>query len=330
MNSTQANERTGIWTLLPQTVSSQARFIAEAFRQFPPAAQALPTTQREWRERNEAAKAFHSHPMVQQTLNIRPTQISKLTLAGAEHTLFAPMGHAAAQDPRLIVYLHGGGYVQGDPELEGQTVTPLVEALGRPVLSVRYPLWWESPPPADVERVVAVLGELLKEREASSIVLMGTSAGGGLALRSTLRMKALGEPMPAALVLSTPWTDITGAGDTFRTLMPYDILEGTVVDAVRSLLGSDKLMSSPDLSPIYADYPADFPPTIVATGTRDALLSDCARLQRKLTDAGVENELRVFEGMPHGFMCFRMPESDACLRDYAGFIARHLEIKAGA
>jgi acetyl esterase/lipase len=140
-------------------------------------------------------------------------------------------------------------------------------------------------------------------------------------------MKALGQPMPAALVLSTPWADVTGAGDTYQTLMPYDILENSVVGGVRSLLGSDELMGSPDLSPIYADYPADFPPTIVATGTRDALLSDCARLQRKLIDAGVENELRVFEGMPHGFMCFRMPEADACMRDYAHFIARHLGMK---
>ncbi len=262
--------------------------------------------------------------MMQQALNIKPADSRKIMLAGAEHVLFTPPNHDAARDRRIVMHLHGGGYVGGSPETELPAATPVAAALGCPVLSIRYPLWWEERPPADVDRVVAVYRELRKERDAGSIALAGWSAGGGLALRSTLKLRQLGEPLPAALALDTPWTDVTGASDTFRTLMPYDILDSSIVDTVRALVGSEEALRSAACSPIYADYSSDFPPTIIATGTRDALLSDCARLQRKLTDANVENELRVFEGMPHGFMGFRMPETDAYVRDITGFLARHL------
>ncbi|NGY05858.1 alpha/beta hydrolase [Solimonas terrae] len=324
MNTHTEKRETGVWSLLPDTISREARAIAEMFRHVP-INRVAPTSTEEWRARNEAGKAFIASPLMQQMLNVKPAQSRRLTLDGAEHVLFHPPGYDAGRDPRLLVHIHGGGYVSGAPENEACSATPVVELLNCAVLSVRYPLWWEAPPGADVDRLVAIYRELRKERPASSIALMGNSAGGGLALRTTLRLHALGEALPAALLLATPWTDVTGAGDTNRTLVPYDILDTDSLDTVRKLVGSDEALRSAALSPIHARYPADFPPTIIATGTRDTLLSDCARLQRKLIDAGVTQELRVFEGMPHGFMGFRMPESDACMQDFCTFLDRYLK-----
>jgi monoterpene epsilon-lactone hydrolase len=317
-------EKTGVWTALPQTVSIEARFIAEALRHARIVPGAPPQTPDEWRARNKAGSPLTASPGFQAMLNIKPIEHRTMTVDGAAHSLFVPPNCDAEHDRRIVMHVHGGGYVLGAPENEAPIAAPLAIALGCPVLSIRYPLWWEALPPADVDRVVSVYRELRKDRDASSIALMGVSAGGGLALRSALKLKELGERLPAALALATPWTDVSGTGDTFTTLMPYDVLENTVIDDVRQLLGPNSDLRSPAFSPIYADYSADFPPTIIATGTRDALLSDCARLQRRLTDAGVANDLRVFEGMPHGFMGFRMPETDAFVQDFTQFLGRHL------
>ncbi len=60
-------------------------------------------------------------------------------------------------------------------------------------------------------------------------------------------------------------------------------------------------LASPDISPLFADVAKGFPPTLISTGTRDVLLSDCARLSTKLRAAGVDVDLRVMEGMWHVF-----------------------------
>jgi len=73
---------------------------------------------------------------------------------------------------------------------------------------------------ADVDRVVSVYRELRKQHDAGSIALMGWSAGGGLALRSTLKLQQLGEAAARGARTRHAVDDVTGAGDTFRTLMP--------------------------------------------------------------------------------------------------------------
>jgi len=202
-----------------------------------------------------------------------------------------------SHDQRIVMHLHGGGYVGGSPEIELAAATPVAAALGLTgCCRSAIRLWWRSGPPADVDRVVAVYRELRKEHHAGSIALMGWSAGGGLALRSTLKLQQLGRAIARPCSHSPRrWTDVTGAGDTFRTLMPYDILDGSIIDTVRELVGSEEALRSSALLThlrrlllrLSADHHRHPAP-------RDALLSDCARLQRKLTDANVENELRVF------------------------------------
>ncbi len=86
-------------------------------------------------------------------------------------------------------------------------------------------------------------------------------------------------------------------------------------------------LTDPSVSPLYADFAKGFPPAYISTGTRDLLLSTAARLQRKLTDAGVANRLYVHEGMWHSFQIGpkpTMPEARAAWIDMTGFFDRHL------
>jgi len=279
-----------------------------------------------WRSRHDAIDALLTeNSKYPSLLNSTAAKSCEVCVAGATHTLFVPPNFDPKNDKRLILHLHGGGYVQGSPQCEAPIATPIAAAVGCPVLAIRYPLWSEALPPADVDRVIAVFLELIKDRESHSIALMGTSAGGGLALRTALGLAKLKVPMPASIVLAAPWADLSGGGDTFSTLMPLDVVEPTIIGNIRRLIGASTSLRSPELSPVYAVFPSNFPPTIVAAGTRDSLLSDCVRLQRKLTDVGVQNDRRLFEGMPHGFMYFRTPETSAFVKDFASFIDSHIK-----
>jgi acetyl esterase/lipase len=84
-------------------------------------------------------------------------------------------------------------------------------------------------------------------------------------------------------------------------------------------------LASPDISPLFADVAKGFPPTLITTGTRDVLLSDCARLSTKLRRAGVNVDLRVTEGMWHVFEFYpQLPEAEDSIRGIATFLDKHL------
>ena len=72
-------------------------------------------------------------------------------------------------------------------------------------------------------------------------------------------------------------------------------------------------------------FPDLMPPTLITSGTRDLLLSDCARLSTKLRAAGVAAELRVWEGMWHVFEFYpQLPEAEASLKELGAFLKQHL------
>jgi acetyl esterase/lipase len=77
----------------------------------------------------------------------------------------------------------------------------------------------------------------------------------------------------------------------------------------------------PSLSPVYADYSKGFPPTLLASGTRDILLSDTVRTHRALRAVGVDAELHVLEAAPHGFFRGVTPEDEELDREVRRFLA---------
>jgi acetyl esterase/lipase len=96
--------------------------------------------------------------------------------------------------------------------------------------------------------------------------------------------------------------------------------EMTLEPAVRAFAGNFD-PSSPSLSPVYAEFPGTFPPTLITTGTRDLFLSDCARLSTRMRASGIKAELRVWEGMWHVFEYYQdIPEARQSLAEIAGFM----------
>jgi acetyl esterase/lipase len=180
----------------------------------------------------------------------------------------------------------------------------------------------EHPYPTPLDDCVAAYRALLDEHRAADLVVEGASAGGNLAAATVLRARDEGHPRPAGVVLVSPEADLTEAGDSFRTNLGVDtILTGSLMEANLLYAGGYDLRD-PYLSPVYADFAAGFPPTILTTGTRDLFLSNTVRMHRALRAAGVEAELHVWEAAGHAMFLGGTPEDAERVREVRRFVDR--------
>lgn len=264
-------------------------------------------------------------PEVEEMRLAYPSTMDEWSIAGANHLLITPNNFRNENAHRLVVYIHGGGYTLFSPESSVGSSLPAAHYLGAKVLALRYPLAWQKPYPAARDLVVAVYKELLTHYASQKIAMFGDSAGGALLMSAVLTLRDEGIPLPSVLGLLSPWADLTKTGDSQTLLRGADpILDYDLnLKASADLYAGGINLNDPRVSPLYADFSKGFPPCYISTGTRDLFLSHCARLQRKLIDAKIANQLIVYEGMWHVFQSFLIPEQREAWRDMAAFFERH-------
>ena len=250
-------------------------------------------------------------------------------IAGVTVREIVPASLDPAKTGQLLVHFHGGGYTMNGGEASTGEAVLAAHYSGIRAISVDYRMAPDHPFPAGLDDAVAVWKALLAERPAAAMAALGTSAGGGLTLALTLKLKALGLPLPGALGLGTPWTDLTGASDSYAVNENVDGVFSRFdgfARAMAALYAGAAGVTDPLVSPIFGDF-AGFPPSIFVTGTRDILLSDTVRAYRAMRAAGVEARLEVHEAMSHAeyIYAFDSPESAVAFGDVAAFFATHLK-----
>jgi epsilon-lactone hydrolase len=229
-------------------------------------------------------------------VKVEPTKIG-----GVNAFIVTPENIPEANTDRLLVHVHGGGYVFFPGE-SGTREAILMAGYGKfKVISIDYRMPPDFPYPAAMDDAMAVWKEVVKTSDPKKMAIFGTSTGGGMTLAMVLRAKKEGLPLPAATAPGTPWSDMTKTGDTFFTNEMIDNIlvsnDGWLGDAAK-LYANGTDLKDPQLSPVYGDY-TGFPPTILTSGTRDLFLSNTVRVHRKLRQAGVVSDLHVFEGQSH-------------------------------
>jgi monoterpene epsilon-lactone hydrolase len=228
-----------------------------------------------------------------------------------------------------LLYLHGGGYFACSPRTH-RSITGAYALGGFSVFAPDYRLAPENPFPAAVEDALASYKAMLDRAPANRLAIGGDSAGGGLALATLLAAKSAGLPMPACILLFSPWTDLAATGDSVVTNARQDsmlygpkIAEGAEI----YLNGADP--KNPLASPLYGDL-RGLPPLLIQVAAPEVLLNDSTRLADRAREAGVTVDLSIWENLPHAWQVNQLflPEAKQALDQALEFAKAALALKA--
>ena len=233
----------------------------------------------------------------------------------------------AATD-RVLLYLHGGGYVVGSMHSHRKLASHIAAAIGCRALNVDYRLAPEHPHPAAVTDAVTVYRWLLDQGvQPAHIVVSGDSAGGGLTLALLVALAQQGIAQPALAVPLSPWAELEGNGETAVSNAEVDMMVSmtalkTMADAF--LGGGDP--RDPLAAPVYADL-RGISPLYIQVGGHETLLDNATRIASRAAAAGVDVRLDVFPEMQHVFQIAagNIPEAD----DAIARIAAHARPRLG-
>ena len=222
---------------------------------------------------------------------------------------------------RALLYCHGGGYTSGTLGYSRILASKLAHTTGYEVLSFDYRLAPEHPFPAAPDDAMKAWNYLMyRGYGARDVVVAGDSAGGNLALVLTQRLKAAGRRLPGALILLSPWMDMTASGRSYAERGEMDpILTLDYIRAVRQAYAGDRDLSDPQLSPLFGDL-AGYPPTLIQAGTNEILLSDAVRLRDRMIQAAVPCRLEVWTDMWHVFQMFPMAKAVEAMESIGRFL----------
>jgi epsilon-lactone hydrolase len=257
-----------------------------------------------------------------------PVKIHREAIAGVGTDVVLPaQGVAPENRDRVLVNLHGGAFLWG-AHSGGLVEAVPIASIGRiKVITVDYRQGPEHTFPAASDDVEAVYRSLLKQYKATNIGIYGCSAGGILTGEAVARFIHDKLPVPGAIgMFCGALTDVAGDSAYVAPLLngqgvPKHPLGLAELPYFHGADPSDPLVQ-PGLSPAML---AQFPPTLLITGTRDMTMSSVVHSQQLLDQAGAQTELHVWEGMWHSFFSDPdLPESKDAYRVIVQFFQRRL------
>jgi monoterpene epsilon-lactone hydrolase len=290
----------------------QLDFILDISAQNPPPENATPQMMRDWFEGINAQTPIAEGSMI-------------------ERVASGPCGgdlirRTDTDDSRLIIYFHGGGFFFGSSRSHRVIASNLARASGISVLAPDYRLAPENPAPAAHDDAFEIYKWALAQGYGPDrIALCGDSAGGNLALSIAVRAKKEGLPQPAALMLMSPALDLANEGESHHSVTDAPLLTPQLMEIFNACyIGPGDRKS--ELVPFYSDF-TGLPPTLVHVGSWEILRDDSVTVVERLKAAGVEAEVKVFDGMVHSWQLFApmLDEGMQSIDEAGGFLRERLE-----
>ncbi|WP_410050590.1 alpha/beta hydrolase [Bosea sp. BH3] len=233
----------------------------------------------------------------------------------------------AADPARVILFLHGGGYVSGSIRSHRHMIAQAGREAGTRTLALDYRLAPEHPFPAALDDALTGYRFLLSQGfQPENIVIAGESAGGGLAIATLVSLREAGTALPACAWCSSPWTDLEMSGATMQTKARVDpLIQRPYLQelAAAYLQGRDPRM--PMVSPIHADL-RGLPPLLIQVGSDETLLDDAVRLAGVAAAADVRTTLQVWPHMIHAWHLFyeQLADGRRALAEMGAFVRARL------
>lgn len=290
--------------------SEQAKYVVEMMRKAKSAPK--PTGAPDYNKRRDFVEARHAQQRTAESVSFET-----LVLGGVGAGLCTP---AELIGEGVILYIHGGSFTTGSAQSSQGYASHLAQASGLRVYTVSYRLAPEHPYPAAPEDCMAVYRTLLERHPEQKIALAGGSAGGNLCVAVTLRARAEGLPLPAALALFSPVGDQTNTLPSRRINAEKDCSIQADIDIEHQtvyLQGANPYCA--DISPVYADL-SGFPPMLIFVDGSEVLLDDSVLLAAHARRDGAKADLRITSGLFHDFPSVgpELPEAADAMKDVVG------------
>jgi acetyl esterase/lipase len=254
------------------------------------------------------------------------TAVAPIAAGGPRGEWIAAAG-VSMSEPRILFYIHGGGFTAGTAAAYRGLSSHLSAATGCRVLAVDYRWAPEEPFPAALDDCVSGYRWLVTAGGASprQVVLAGDSAGGNLVVAMLLALKQAGDELPAAGVCLSPIFDLALTGDSITTRAMRDpmILASSLQKCSTAYRGNSD-PCNPLMSPLYGDL-AGLPPLLLQCGSEEMLRDDSVRLAAKAKAAGVDVTFEEWDEMVHVWHLFadRLTDGRTALVRVGEFVRAH-------
>lgn len=222
---------------------------------------------------------------------------------------------------KVLLYLHGGAYVRNINFFHWLLIGQLVRRTRATVVVPDYPLAPTASHRDAHAFVQRTYAGLLEQYAPEQIVLMGDSAGGGLALGLAQDLRDQGQPLPARLILIAPWLDVTVSDPAIEALAPLDhMLDPAAIRSAGLAYAGGDDPRHPSVSPLFGALHG-LPRIALFVGTHDLLLADARALARRMQAEGHTMDLFEYPGMFHVWVAVTwLPEAQEALGRIAGLV----------
>lgn len=217
---------------------------------------------------------------------------------------------------KVIIYLHGGGYVNPIAKQHWQLIQQLADETAAMVLVPRYGL----APEHTVSEAIDLVGKVINRAElyGKELILAGDSAGGGLAV-AVIQQLGLQNQI-SKLVLISPWLDSDFAHIGMAEVEKHDPwLIPENLRKIAAVWSGEDNPQDPRVSPLRASF-ENFPRTFLMIGQWDVFLFDCRLLSQKLLDENVELQFEEIPEALHVYPLLPTPEGLAARERIVAFI----------
>jgi acetyl esterase/lipase len=230
----------------------------------------------------------------------------------------------------IILYTAGGGFILPPSNRQIGSAMRLGKLANCDCLMNLHSMAPENPFPCAIDDTLSLYRWLREKHPAENIVLAADTAGASVTLGAALSLRDSGEPMPAGILLFSPWADLSLSGWSYITKSassdsPFRM--ETAAFCAKVYLQNTPA-NEPLASAIYADL-KEFPPLSIHTSRFDMHFDDALRIVENANKTGVDAQLKYWESPRHHLERFNNSEAEKSLAIAADFVRARLSQAAG-